>query len=90
MKALIKTLLIVTISTGLNVNATTVNTESQAIALCKDEAMKVNDDYKRSKSRRIKKTRAGFSIKLKVFLSDSSVTSSCEIKRDGTLVYSQE
>ena len=67
-----------------------VSSLGQAVSLCRAEAMTVNDDFVRSKSTRMKETRSGYNIKLKVYLSETSVISTCNIQRDGTLAYSQE
>ncbi|MBX2847389.1 MAG: hypothetical protein KTR16_03660 [Acidiferrobacterales bacterium] len=90
MRNLIKVLILFSIFSVSYAGATEVTSLGQAVSLCRAEAMTVNDDFVRSKSTRLKETRSGFNIKLKVYLSEKSVTTSCEVQRDGTLSYSQE
>lgn len=90
MKTLTILLTTLLLSQAVSANEEQVETLGQAISLCRAEAMTVNDDFVRSKSTRMKETRSGYNIRLKVYLSETSVTSTCDIQRDGTLAYSQK
>lgn len=89
MKTLINSFLLISLLSVSAVNAQDVISSSTAVSLCRVEAMTQNSDFVRSKATRIKETRDGFIIKLKVYLAENSVTSNCDIKRDGTLSYSE-
>lgn len=89
MKALIKSILIISLLSVSVVGAQEVTSAGAAVSLCRVEAMTKNTDFVRSKATRIKETRSGFIIKLKVYLADSSITSNCEIDRDGSIEYSE-
>ena len=88
MKTLLNILLITTV---FYVGATQAASISQgkAVSLCKAEAKVQNDNYASSQLKRVKDSRAGYKVKLRVVLDDKSITSNCVVGRDGSVEYSQ-
>lgn len=70
-----------------SVAAAEVETAGSAISLCKEQAIATHSDYVSSKSKRIKQTRDGYRVNLRVVLADKSINSKCEVSRDGTVEY---
>lgn len=70
-----------------NASAAEVETAGSAISLCKEQAIATHSDYVSSKSKRIKQTRDGYRVNLRVVLADKSINSKCEVSRDGTVEY---
>lgn len=68
-------------------SAAEVETAGSAISLCKEQAIATHSDYVSSKSKRIKQTRDGYRVNLRVVLADKSINSKCEVSRDGTVEY---
>lgn len=89
MKSLISILLLASVFYAGVTQAKEVTSAGQAISLCKAQAIENNDDYVSSKSKRIKETRSGYKLKLKVTLADSTVSSNCVVGKDGTITYAQ-
>jgi len=69
--------------------AANIKTAGQAMSLCKAQAEKAHPDYKRSKSTKIKQTRGVFKIKMKVVTDSESMTTFCEVSKDGTVSYAK-
>ena len=69
--------------------AADVKTAGQAMSLCKSQAEKAHPGYERSKSTKIKQTRGVFKIKMKVITANASLTTLCEVTRDGTVSYAK-
>ena len=88
MKTLLNILLITTV---FYVGATQAAGVSQgkAISICKAEAKAQNENFVSSQMKRIKDSRAGYKVKLRVVLDDKSVSSECIVARDGSVEYSQ-
>lgn len=72
-----------------NSQAAQIKTAGQAMSLCKAQAEKAHPNYQRSKSTKIKQSRGVFKIKMKVVTSDESLTTLCDVKKDGTISYSK-
>ncbi|MGK0373698.1 MAG: hypothetical protein ACJA2E_000165 [Arenicella sp.] len=72
-----------------NSNASEVDTAGQAMTLCTAQAEKAHPGYQRSKSTKIKLTRGVFKIKMKVVTEGESLTTFCEVTRDGTVSYAK-
>lgn len=70
-------------------SAAEIKTAGQAMSLCKAQAEKAHPSYQRSKSTKIKQTRGVFKIKMKVITSEESLTTLCEVTKDGTVSYSK-
>lgn len=70
-------------------NAESIKTAGHAMSLCKAQAEKAHPGYKRSKSTKIKQTRGGFKIKMKVFTTEESVNILCEVAKDGEVSYAK-
>ena len=70
-------------------NASEIKTAGQAMSLCKAHATKSHDGYKRSKSTNIKHKRGIFKIKMKVVTAQESISTYCEVAKDGTVSYSK-
>ena len=70
-------------------NAAKIKTAGQAMSLCKAQAEKAHAGYKRSKSTKIKQHRGNFKIKMKIITSEGSLTTSCDVSKDGTVVYAK-
>lgn len=69
--------------------AADIKTAGQAMTLCKTQAEKAHPGYKRSKATKIKQTRGVFKIKMKVVTTDGSLTTFCEVSKDGTISYAK-
>jgi len=70
-------------------NAASINTAGQAMTLCKAQAEKAHPGYQRSKSTKIKQRRGVYKIKMKVVTADESITTFCEVSKDGTISYAK-
>lgn len=68
-------------------NAAQIKTAGQAMSLCKAHATKTHADYKRSKSTNIKQKRGVYKIKMKVVTKQESISTLCEVTKDGTVSY---
>ncbi len=86
MKAVPKLVLAATLCLAGHAHAD-VKTAGGAMALCKTEAQNTHSNYVSSKSKQIKQTRSGFRIKMRVRLEDKSISSNCEVAKDGTVKY---
>ena len=88
MKTLLNILLVTTV---LYVGATQAAGISQgkAISLCKAEAQAQNENFSSSQLKRIRDSRSGYKVKLRVVLDDKTISSNCVIARDGSIEYSQ-
>jgi len=69
--------------------AATIKTAGQAMSLCKAQAEKAHPGYKRSKSTKIKQSRGVFKIKMKVITDNESLTTFCEVNKEGTISYAK-
>ncbi len=69
--------------------AAEIKTAGQAMSLCKAQAEKAHPGYKRSKSTKIKQSRGIFKIKMKVITDNESLTTFCEVNREGTISYAK-
>lgn len=87
MKSLISLLLVAGVFYALVANASEVDKPGQAMTLCKAEAMASHADYQSSKSKRIRQTRDGYKLKMRVRLEDRTVNANCVVSRDGTVTY---
>ncbi len=85
---LASSLLVASLGTTVS-QAADVKTAGQAISVCKAQAKSAHPDYKRSKASKIKQTRGVFKIKMKVITEAESMTTHCEIAKDGTVTYSK-
>lgn len=70
-------------------NAADIKTAGQAMSLCKAQAEKAHPGYQRSKSTKIKQTRGVFKIKMKVVTENESITTFCEVAKDGAISYAK-
>lgn len=87
MKSLISLLLVAGVFYVAVANAAEVSKPGQAMTLCKAEAMASHPDYQSSKSKRIRQTREGYKLKMRVRLEDETINASCIVNRDGTVTY---
>lgn len=87
MKTLISILTLASLFFITNSHAANKLSASNALALCKTEAKAKHPDYKRSKTKQVKPTRAGYKVRLKILLEEGSVDSICQVGRDGSVVY---
>lgn len=70
-------------------DAAQIKTAGQAMTLCKAHATKAHPDYKRSKSTNIKQKRGVFKIKMKVVTTKESISTFCEVAKDGAVSYTK-
>lgn len=68
-------------------NAANVKTAGKAVTLCKTFAQETHEGYLRSKSKKIKETRSGYKVKLKVVSEAGSEIVKCSVAKDGTVDY---
>lgn len=66
-----------------------ITSPGQATGLCKAQAEKAHPDYKRSKLVKIKQKRGIFKIKLRVVTETESITTFCDVTKDGDVSYSK-
>ncbi len=69
--------------------AADIKTAGQAMSLCKAQAEKAHPGYKRSKSTKIKQSRGIFKIKMKVITDKESLTTFCEVNKEGAISYAK-
>lgn len=62
-------------------------TGGKAMSLCKAEAIAAHSDYVSSKSKRIKQTRDGYSISMRIRLDETTINADCAVAKDGTVTY---
>jgi hypothetical protein len=72
-----------------NSYASDIKTAGQAMTLCTSQAEKAHPGYQRSKSAKIKQRRGVFKIKMKVVTENDSLTTYCEVTKDGTVSYTK-
>jgi hypothetical protein len=72
-----------------NSHANQIKTAGQAMTICTSQAEKAHPGYERSKSTKIKQTRGVFKIKMKVVTANESLTTFCEVTKDGTVSYAK-
>jgi hypothetical protein len=87
MKSLISLIIVATLFYSLVTLAAEVRKPGQAMSLCKAEAMASHENYLSSKSKRIRQTRNGFELKLRVRLDDKTINANCDVSRDGNVLY---
>ena len=88
MKTLLNILLITTVFFFGAAQAANISS-GKAVSLCKAEAKAQNENFVSSKMKRIKDSRAGYKVKLRVVLDNKTVSSNCVIARDGSVEYNQ-
>ena len=88
MKTLLNILLITTVLYAGVSHAASISA-GKAVSLCKAEAQAQNENFVSSKMKRIKDSRAGYKVKLRVVLDDKTISSDCVVARDGSVEYSQ-
>jgi hypothetical protein len=89
MKTLSKTLLVISIALASSANAANIKTAGQALTLCKAQAEEAHPGYRRAVSKKIRQNRAGFKLNLKVLTEEGSITTICEVAKDGAVTYSE-
>lgn len=91
MKTIITTaLLSASLLLAIPAQAAAVKTAGQAMSLCKNHAQETHEGYLRSKSKKIKQTRSGYTIKLKVISESGSELIQCSVAKDGGLDYMRD
>lgn len=86
---LVASSLIVTSFLATSTAYANVKTAGQASSLCKAQAEKAHPGYTRSKSVKIKQSRGVFKIKLKVVTDTETITTFCEVTKDGEVSYAK-
>lgn len=88
MKTFLNILLITTVLFAGVTQAASISA-GKAVSLCKAEAKAQNENFVSSQMKRVKDSRAGYKVKLRVVLDDESISSECIVDRNGNVEYSQ-
>lgn len=67
--------------------AAKISTAGQANSACKAQAEKAHPDYKHSRSIKIKQARGVFKIKMRIVTETETITTLCDVTRDGEITY---
>ena len=89
MRILTNTLLAASIALASSANAADIKTAGQALTLCKAQAEEAHPGYRRAVSKKIRQNRDGFKLNLKVLTEEGSVSTVCEVAKDGAVTYSE-
>ncbi|MFT5573153.1 MAG: hypothetical protein ACI9FR_002086 [Cryomorphaceae bacterium] len=89
MKIFTNTLLAASIVVVSSANAADIKTAGQALTLCKAQAEQAHPGYRRATSKKIRQNRAGFKLNLKVLTEEGSISTVCEVAKDGVVTYSK-